>query len=576
MSEETWEEALRLIEDGADAESLEHQTLEFKEPDAGVKDTLRTLADAAVCFTNADGGVIVLGVRNAGGAASIVGIRGGLSPEIVRRGIFDRTRPELTVMATTTRRGDIDLIIITVPPGVVPCATSDGTASRRLDRECRPFTPDQQRDWLASRGQLDWSEQLTDFGIDDVDPIEVERVRRLLRAGGRAELARLATEDLLRDLRLMTDGRLRNAGVLVLGTEEAIRQAVPTYGYAYQYRPTAGSEATARLRETRAMLAGIERLLEVVETRTNVRPLNVAGGAQLALVDFPPAAVRELVVNAFIHRSYETQGTVEVEQSPDGLDVLSPGGLVSGVTERNILTHPSTPRNRLLTETIALLGVAERTGQGIDRAYRELLRLGKEPLTINDNGSFVRVRIDGGRGNDAFARFVAGLSDELQGDLDVLIALSVLCQRRTISPKQLAGSLQRTDAEAQAVLERLSADDAGLVEATRRGHTFRLTSSALVRLGRAVRYHAAIAGDFDAKVADHLHEYATITNRSLQRLFDLSVWGARDALRDLQRRGVVEKVSEARSGPGVQYGPGPNLPESTPPVRRRGTRKDAP
>jgi ATP-dependent DNA helicase RecG len=85
-----------------------------------------------------------------------------------------------------------------------------------------------------------------------------------------------------------------------------------------------------------------------------------------------------------------------------------------------------------------------------------------------------------------------------------------------------------------------------------------------------------MAGDFDAKVADHLHEYGTITNRSLQRLFDLSVWGARDALRDLQRRGVVEKVSTARSGPGVQYGPGPNLPQAPPERRRRGARKDAP
>lgn len=395
----------------------------------------------------------------------------------------------------------------------------------------------------------------------DVDPLEVERMRRLLRAAGRTDVAALATDRLLSDLRLISNGKLCNAGLLVVGTEEAIRGLVPTYGYAFQYRPTAGSEATTRLRETRPLLDGVERLLDAVASRSTVHPLNLAGGAQLALVDYPAGAVRELVVNAFIHRSYEANGTVEVEQSPDGLDVWSPGGLVAGVTERNILTHPSTPRNRLLTETIALLGVAERTGQGIDRAYRELLRLGKQPVVVTDNGSAVRARIEGGRGNDAFARFVAGLADEQQGDLDTLITLSVLCQRRTVSPKLLAEALQRTVSEAAAVLARLASEEGALVEATRRGGTFRLAPEALVGLGAAVRYHAAVGGDLDLKVADHLAEYGTITNRTLQRLFDLSVWGARDALRDLQQRGIVEKVSAARSGPGVQYGPGPNLPK---------------
>jgi ATP-dependent DNA helicase RecG len=193
--------------------------------------------------------------------------------------------------------------------------------------------------------------------------------------------------------------------------------------------------------------------------------------------------------------------------------------------------------------------------------------VGKAPITVTDSGTFVRVRIDGGRGNDAFARFVAGLPDDRQGDLDTLICLSLLRQRRTIGPRNVAPALQRTVPEAGAVLTRLASDQSPLIEPTRRGGTFRLTPSALVGLGRAVSYHAAMAGDFDAKVADHLREYGTITNRTLQRLFDLTMWSARDALRDLQQRGIVAKVSESGFGPGVQYGPGPNLPSA--PARRR-------
>ena len=46
-----------------------------------------------------------------------------------------------------------------------------------------------------------------------------------------------------------------------------------------------------------------------------------------------------------------------------------------------------------------------------------------------------------------------------------------------------------------------------------------------------------------------------MSNRTLQRLFNLSMFGARDLLRDLQRRGIIVKLSAATSGSGVVYGP---------------------
>ncbi len=185
------------------------------------------------------------------------------------------------------------------------------------------------------------------------------------------------------------------------------------------------------------------------------------------------------------------------------------GGLVFGVTPENILTHPSTPRNRLLLETVTALQVAERTGQGIDRAYRELLRTGKVPPTFGDDGYQVRVLVQGGTGNDAFARFVAELAPELGGDMDVLLALSHLRDARNIDAARLAAIAQRSTSEAQGVLERLAL--ARLVAPTARtaarAHpTYVLTGSTLASLGRAVRYHVRRADETDRKVADHIRE----------------------------------------------------------------------
>ena len=111
-------------------------------------------------------------------------------------------------------------------------------------------------------------------------------------------------------------------------------------------------------------------------------------------------------------------------------------------------------------------------------------------------------------------------------------------------------------------LRRVASDREPLIEPTKRG-SYRLTATSLAGLGRAVRYHAALAGNFDQKISDHLDEYGFITNQTLQRLFDLTVWSARDALRDLQRRGVIVKLSTARSGPGVKYGRTVDIEPST-------------
>jgi hypothetical protein len=77
---------------------------------------------------------------------------------------------------------------------------------------------------------------------------------------------------------------------------EGERHAIPACGYSYQYRPAAGSEATSRFRQGRPMLAAMETLLDAVAGRIEIRPLNLAGGVQLQLVDYPMDALRELVV----------------------------------------------------------------------------------------------------------------------------------------------------------------------------------------------------------------------------------------------------------------------------------------
>ncbi len=556
------EAALASVAMGLRARELEGDTLEFKQADRDLKGTLRMLADAAVCFANARGGDIVLGViDDRGGSEAFQDVPPGLSVDIIRKGIFDRTRPSLTCFVAERIEHGRRLVVVSVPQGVGTCSNAAGLATRRLGHECLPFTPDQQREVLAARGLIDWSAEVADVRPAQLAPLEIERLRQLLRRAGRRELAGIDTERLLADLRLAVDGQVTRAGAILLAPTEILAERFPEYGYSYQYRPTSGAEATSRIRGREPMLAAIELLIDAVERRTESEPLSLPGGVQLSLTDYPIDAVRELVVNALIHRSYDTHGTVDIEHTADQLTISSPGGFVAGVTPENILTYPSTPRNRLLTETIALLQLAERTGQGVDRAYREMLRSGKEPPSFRAEDVLVQAVLEGGTGNKPFVRYVADLPDALGRDVDVLLALSMLRRRRTIDALILAAAIQRSPAEAQRILQRMS--DERVAEPTRRtAHhpvpTYRLRPEAVAGLARALTYHRRQLDGSDDKVLDHIREYGYVTNRTVQRMFDIDVYRARNLLADLRSRGLVTKIGDARGGRGVRYGPPPD------------------
>jgi len=455
--------------------------------------------------------------------------------------------------------------VVEVPSGIEIVSTVRGTTTRRLGKDCRPFTAAQQREVLSARGQLDWSAEASSADAKKASEGELERLRRYLGRAGHDEIVEFRDRPMLEALRLLENGKLTNAGALLLLGADDMAEVLPQHDFSYQYRSSPGTEATSLSRGRRPLLAAVEFLLETVEARSEQRPLAMAGGVQLELVDYPARAVRELLVNAFIHRSYQAGGSTDIEHSPESLVIASPGGLVAGVTSDNILTHPSTPRNRLLSEVVAMCRLAEKTGQGIDRAYREMLVAGKSPPTIDDDGLQVRAILQGGIGNDAFVRFVQSLPSRVARDVEVLLALSLLRDRTSVDASRLAESIQRTQPEAQAVLSRMASDPIALLEPTRRTlrkafPSYRLRNAPLAELARAVTYRRRTLDDIDAKVVEHVEEYGFVTNRTLQRLFDIQLYAARNMLTDLRDRGIIEKIGQARGGPGVRYGPGPKFP----------------
>lgn len=562
------DQILERIAEGAVPATLESNELDFKRQPDSRGDAIKTLVDAAVCFANADGGTVVMGVANASpGVDAFQGC--DLDPTVCQRRIYELTEPPVMVGVRTIQRGDVTLLAVDVPRSFEIHADKQGRSSHRIGTDCLPLSPQEHRRLREDRLGVDWSARPSELGVADIAPRALESAREALQRfpDDRRPLASLSDGDLLSALGVVdVEGRLMRAGE-VLFCEPPADEAV----LVYQHRPTPGGEAALVERISLPMVLAFERTMELVWARRNVTPLTLPSGQQLEISDFPEAAIREALSNALLHRDYRLPGPVNIEHSPTSFVVISPGPLVGSVTPTNILTHASTPRNPALAKASRLLRLAEETGRGVDRMVREMIRIGHDPPVIEEGIDFVRVALSGGAPRNSIVRYVAELAPEERDDTDAMLILFTLCQQRTINAEQIAPVLQKRESEAENILRRLAEERSGMIEATResgsrRKGEYRLRADALKALGAAVRYHRRTVDEIDRKVIAHLHEYGKVTNRTLQNLFDIDVYRARDILADLQQREMIVRVSEAKRGPGVEYGPGPKLPR---PRRRK-------
>ncbi len=554
--------SLDQIVRGAEAREFETETLEFKEEARTAKETMETLAKAAICFANSRGGTIVLGVADKlAGSAAITGTQ--LDPLLVKLRIYESSSPPLLVDATETLYEGTRLLMVAVPSGVVVHADSQGRVKHRVGRVCLPMTAEMQAIRREERAGVDWSAGTGEGSVSDIDSRALDAARERLRQAD-DELRRLADRpdlELLRGLGVVDgDDRLLRAGEVLFRPRGDAHPWV-----VYQHRLTPGGEATAVERLSGTLLAALDRLVELVWARRHTTPITLPDGAQIEVADFPLEAVREAVVNALLHRELRIDRPVSVEHSPSAFVVESPGRLVSGITEQNILTHPSKPRNPCLFQAARRLRLAEDTGRGIDRIYRELIRSGRDAPVISQTETMARVAFLGGAPRTQVVRFVNQLPAAEREDVDTLLVIFTLLSARTVTEAELASIIQKHESEAGSVLARLAADDPGILEPTlesrtRRKPTYRLRGPVLSALGSAVSYHRKSIEEVDRKVIAHVKDYGRINNRSLQHLFDIDVHRAAALLRDLRNRGLLVKTSVQQRGPAVEYGRGPEFP----------------
>ena len=123
---------------------------------------------------------------------------------------------------------------------------------------------------------------------------------------------------------------------------------------------------------------------------------NIVGIYRQDIYEIPPDAIRELIINAMVHRSYLDHGTIQVAIYDNRLEITSPGKLPMGQTMERMKEGYSKIRNEALAHAFAYMNLIEHWGSGIPRIIDKVKAAGlREPEFI---GGEVDLRINIYRG----------------------------------------------------------------------------------------------------------------------------------------------------------------------------------
>lgn len=540
----------------------ESLTLEFKR-DAPIAEG--ELVEAVVCLANTEGGKVLLGIEDDGSISGLHASHLSSSPHRLEALIANRTIPGVRLRVEFVRAQGQRVAVLEVGKASGVVQTSDGKSLHRLwagqgEPECRPMRPSDIASRLAHLGQYDYSAQvLSQATWEDLDPLELERLRQTIERNSRADKTLLGLTDapLAQALELVRtqDKRLvpTVAGMLLVGREVAIKEFVPTHEAAFQVLgPNLQVEYNEFYREPLIRL--FERFEQLFEARNSEEEFSF-GLQRIGVPLYPKDAFREALANALTHRDYALNYAVHVKLDPGegGLVITSPGGFVEGVGLDNLLVTEPRPRNRVLADAFKRLGLVERTGRGVERIFEDVLALGRPaPSYAGSSRTSVRVLIPGGKADLEFVRLIIEVRERNQKQLrwPDLLTLRLVADEGEITVGEVARAIQKDEAVARHVVEELV--ELGLLESKgpKTSRAYHLSAGVYGHLGKPSAYVRRRGFDNiqrEQMVINFVKAHGRITRSEVAELCHLTLPQAEYLIRKLRNRNELKLIGKGKN-----------------------------
>jgi len=341
-------------------------------------------------------GVLFIGVKDDGSCANLP-ITDQLLKELAGIRSEGKILPFPVLQVNKRIINGCELAVIIVEPSDAPPVRFDGRTWIRVGPRRATATSEEERRLNEKRRARDLPFDLHPLTSASIDDLNLEIFQR-------EYLVSALAPDVIKENQRSLDQKLASArfttpdscptvlGILTVGNDP--RQFVPS-DYV-QFLRIDGIEVGDPIKDQKEISGS---LLDILRILDEILLINISSASditsqslEIQKPDYPIEALRQLVRNAVMHRSYEhTNAPVKVYWFSDHIEILNPGGLFGQVNAENFGQDVTDYRNPHLAGVMKDLGYVQRFGYGIPTAKRALQKNGNPPPEFRLDATYTLV-----------------------------------------------------------------------------------------------------------------------------------------------------------------------------------------
>ena len=510
---------------------------------------LKDLAKTCVCMANAQGGYLFIGVENADKLPP--------NDQKIDREHMNKVIKTLRSMTDSTGLVNPELkshenggeyFVIQIHPSQKTIATtSDGKVFLRVGDECVPIKGEEMTRLANEKGAFQWEQIASQKGLDYVSSENIQKFISEIKNSTRVSdfIKEQRDEDILEYYGLTDEGYLTNLGILWLG-DFKLRSKL-NYPITVQYIVYDENETKVRKMDwnlnqfnPKELLQEIEK--EAVELNYSFELPN--GLFRKQVRHYNQAVVRELLVNAFVHKSYTISGDIFISVYKDRLEIKNPGGLPLGVTKNNIL-HQVQRRNPKIIDTFKAMGLMESEGSGYDLIYEKLSLDGKRFPEIENDINYVKVTIYSTIVDNDILQILDYIGSHYELTQKEIIALGIIVREKRITGHDLAQTLQlKEDERVRNWVDKLVDKNILITEGKTKGLMYMLNSKILSSMTHNLKPSLKTLEEhvLEALIKEDLKTHPDSKMSEIhQRLGDLDIEYLRRVIAKMIKKQEIEK-----------------------------------
>ena len=314
-----------------------------------LKESMNSSMGKDICaFANSSGGKIVIGVED-----KLTNSDRSKIQDIARN-----MNPSFNVQMEQIKK----LAVVYVPEGKNKPYTINGHFYLRYGANSQQLNRDEIRELFQKENLISFERQTNpDFKQKDFSNEAFNNFRKNTNLD-----KTLPKQHIISNLNLLTNNKLNNAGILFFSKN--VKRYYPTAIIScFLYSDREQTEIIDSKEFTEDFMSNLNNAYKYLLLKLNTAIIIKNELRHKTRLELPKEALREAIINAMIHRDYNINSPVQINISPDKVEITNPGKLLFPKEE---LGKRSVLRNPILVDLVYRSGLVEKAGSGIKRIQR--------------------------------------------------------------------------------------------------------------------------------------------------------------------------------------------------------------